>query len=82
MSKQEWSELALVGAAAIYNGMSYGFYVAAGMPNLERFKRAVEKGEYMPRKRGTPPPSAVLTVPLTGGGKGSRKRRKAGEPLA
>lgn len=54
MSKQEWSELALVGGAAIYNGMSYGNYVAAGMPNLDRFKRAVEKGEFDPKisKRG------------------------------
>lgn len=48
MSKQEWSELALVGGAAIYYGMSYGNYVAAGMPDLERFKRAVEKGEFDP----------------------------------
>lgn len=76
MSKQEWSELALVGAAAIQNGMSYGFYVAAGMPNLERFKRAVNSGEYAPRRRGTTPPSAALTSPLTKGGERAKTPKR------
>lgn len=79
MRKQEWSELALVGGAAIYYGMSYGNYVAAGMPDLERFKRAVEKGEFDPTpvrartKKGT-----LKAVAAMDGGAAKAKRK---EPL-
>lgn len=49
-SKQKWNELALVAGAAMENGMSYGQYVARGMPNLEKFRREALSGE-LERKR-------------------------------
>lgn len=78
-----WSELAIVGAAAIHNGMSYGFYVAAGMPNLEHFRRAVQKGEYVPRRRRTEDTSSIMPeeggLPTAKKAKTSKKIDKRGE---
>ena len=46
MSRRIWTELDYVAGAAHDVHMSYGNYVAAGMPNLERFKRRVVSGEF------------------------------------
>lgn len=54
MAAREWTELDYVAGAAHDVHMSYGRYVAAGMPNLERFKRRVASGEFdkKPVRRG------------------------------
>ena len=54
MSKNNWTELDYIAGAAHELHMSYGNYVAQGMPNLQRFKRRVEDGEVDPlnKKRG------------------------------
>lgn len=54
MAARMWTELDYVAGAAHDMHMSYGRYVAEGMPNLERFKRRVESGEFdkKPERRG------------------------------
>ena len=44
-----WTELDYVAGADHELHMSYGKYVSAGCPNLQRFKRRVESGEFDPR---------------------------------
>lgn len=46
MSQHAWTELDYVAGAAHDLHMSYGRYVAMGCPNLQRFKRRVENGEF------------------------------------
>lgn len=46
MKHYQWSELDYVAGAAHAEGMSYGRYVACGMPNLARFKRRADAGEF------------------------------------
>lgn len=46
MRHYEWTELDYVAGAAHAEGMSYGQYVSKGMPNLERFKRRADAGEF------------------------------------
>ena len=49
MSHYEWTELDYVAGAAHELHLSYGQYVAQGCPNLQRFKRRVESGEFDPK---------------------------------
>lgn len=46
MKHYQWSELDYIAGAAHAEGMSYGRYVSCGMPNLERFKRRADAGEF------------------------------------
>ena len=46
MKHYEWSELDYIAGAAHMEGMSYGVYVSKGMPNLARFKRRADAGEF------------------------------------
>ena len=46
MKHYQWTELDYVAGAAHMEGMSYGRYVACGMPNLARFKRRADAGEF------------------------------------
>lgn len=46
MKHYQWSELDYVAGAAHMEGMSYGRYVACGMPNLKQFKRRADAGEF------------------------------------
>lgn len=46
MKHYEWSELDYIAGAAHVEGMSYGVYVSKGMPNLARFKRRADAGEF------------------------------------
>lgn len=46
MKHHQWTELDYVAGAAHAEGMSYGRYVACGMPNLQRFKRRADAGEF------------------------------------
>lgn len=46
MKHYQWTELDYVAGAAHMEGMSYGRYVACGMPNLKQFKRRADAGEF------------------------------------
>lgn len=86
MKHYQWSELDYVAGAAHMEGMSYGRYVACGMPNLQRFKRRADAGEFDQKpvrarsRKGILAAVAAQDKPLVPETPEAKKKRKAIAP--
>lgn len=72
MRRDQWTELDYIAGAAHSLHMSYGKYVAAGMPNLERFKRQVNTGKIRTPGQDAPPGKPRKKPGLKGVNNGKR----------